>query len=282
MSASLEQRIATALADPELGSESLARLIAEVEEAAQQADAAAAKARSDALDPAVVIDAAKVGAEVATAELRRDRLNAALPKLREAHQQAGERDYALAWWADFEATQGELNALAAELAKVYPDCVQRLVGILERIPAMNARVDRVNLRAPGGVGDRLESVEQLARGVSGFGPNGLLSLTTELKLPKFTFGDDGDRYQYAWPPPQPSLAAQMAGLIAAPQGGVYGPDWHEKIKERDRQIVAEAERAAAESEARQREREKREKAEIEALRESERQRVLAAMHPGAR
>ena len=56
-----------------------------------------------------------------------------------------------------------------------------------------------------------------------------------------------------------------AGGIAAPRGRVYGPDWPEKIKERNRQIVAEAERAAAESEARQREREKREKAEIEAL-----------------
>jgi hypothetical protein len=60
-------------------------------------------------------------------------------------------------------------------------------------------------------------------------------------------------------------------------GGVYGPDWHTKIDERNRQLVAKAERAAAESEARQRE---REKAELEALRESERQRVLAAMRPG--
>jgi hypothetical protein len=53
--------------------------------------------------------------------------------------------------------------------------------------------------------------------------------------------------------------------------GVYGPDWHERIKERNRQVVIEAEKAAAEAEARQRERKKREQAEIEAAKERDRQ-----------
>jgi hypothetical protein len=88
-------------------------------------------------------------------------------------------------------------------------------------------------------------------------------------------------YQYSWPPPPPSFVAQFVTAGGFPvSGGVYGPDWHTKIDERNRQLVAKAERGAAESEARQREREKREKAELEALRESERQRVLAAMRPG--
>ena len=46
------------------------------------------------LDPATVIDAAKVGASVATAELTRDRLRAALPRLQERLKQAREREYA--------------------------------------------------------------------------------------------------------------------------------------------------------------------------------------------
>ena len=50
------------------------------------------------------------------------------------------------------------------------------------------------------------------------------------------------------------------GGIPVPMGGVYGPDWHEKLVKRDRQIVAETERAAAEFEARRREREKRDRA----------------------
>jgi hypothetical protein len=272
---SLEQRIAAALAESEPSSEPLVKLIAEVETAAQQADAVAAKARADALDPTVVVDAEKVGVQVVSAELTRDRMKAALPKLRDALQQACGREYEAAWRADFEATEVELDALAAELAEFYPDFVRRSVDILGQIPAMNARIARINHNAPPGVRDRLRYVEQAARGVDGFGVNGLLSLMTELKLPKFTFDDGGDRYQYAWPPPQPSLAAQMAGVIAAPQGGIYGPDWHEKIKERNRQIVAEAERAAAESEARQRERERRERAEIEAAKERDRQALRA-------
>jgi|RhiMetdeSRZDD1v2_1073273.scaffolds.fasta_scaffold212796_2 hypothetical protein len=102
-----------------------------------------------------------------------------------------------------------------------------------------------------------------ARGVAGFGPNGLLSLMSDMRLPKFRFEGD-DRYQFSWPPPQPSLAAQIvqAGGFAVPLGGVFGPDWHEKLVERDRQIVAEVKRAEAEAEARQREREKRELEEI--------------------
>ena len=81
---SLEERIATALTATDITSSDLAALIAEVEAAAQAADENAAKARAAALDPAVVIDTAKVGAAVLTAELTRDRLQAALPRLRDA------------------------------------------------------------------------------------------------------------------------------------------------------------------------------------------------------
>jgi len=269
MSASLEQRVAAALAEPAPSSESLVQLIAEVEAAAQQAEAAAAKARERALDPAVVVDVAKVGAELASAELRRDRMRAALPKLREQLEVSRAREYEAAWLEDFKRVEGEVDALAAELTEAYTQTVARLTDILERIPALDAQVAHVNSHAPPGVRDRLLGVERTARDVDGFGPNGLAELRTELKLPKFK--SDGDRYQFAWPPPQPPLAAQMARAGGLAVSGVWGPDWHEKIKERDRQIVAEIERAAAESEAREREREKRAKAEIEALKERDRQ-----------
>ena len=92
---SLEEHIATALTATDITSSDLAALIAEVEAAAQAADENAAKARAAALDPAVVIDTAKVGAAVVTAELTRDRLQAALPRLRtrytEVRQPGGRR-----------------------------------------------------------------------------------------------------------------------------------------------------------------------------------------------
>ena len=64
----LEQRIAAALTSTDITSRDLAALIAEVEAAAAAADEDAIKAREEALDPAVVVDVAKVGAAVATAD----------------------------------------------------------------------------------------------------------------------------------------------------------------------------------------------------------------------
>jgi hypothetical protein len=61
------------------------------------------------------------------------------------------------------------------------------------------------------------------------------------------------------------VAAQVArGGIAVPMGGVFGPDWHEKLGQRDAELRAQLNQAAEEAAARQREREKREAAEAEA------------------
>jgi len=211
-------------------------------------------------------------AKVTTAELTRDRMKAALPKLRDALQQASAREYEISWRRHYEATEGELDTLAAELAEVYPDCVERLVSILGRIPALNARVAHINHHAPRGVGDRLQYVEQAARGVDGFAPSGwphgLFSLMSDLKLPRWKFDDDGDRYQYAWPPPQPSLAAQMAS--AQMPRSIAGPDWHSLIDERDRQRREESERLSAFYEKQEREAEKRREAELREAREAHR------------
>jgi hypothetical protein len=87
----IEQRIAAALTANDIISADLAALIAEVEGAAQAADENATRAREEALDPAVVVDTAKVGAAVATATLSRDRLQAALPRLQEGAAQGGTR-----------------------------------------------------------------------------------------------------------------------------------------------------------------------------------------------
>jgi len=153
--------------------------------------------------------------------------------------------------------------LASELAETYPECVRRLVGILTRIPALDAQVAHVNGHAPPGVRARLQKVEQTARGVDGFGPNGLLSLMSDMMLPKFRF-EGGDRYQFFWPPPQPSLIAQMvqAGGLAVPQGGVFGPDWHDALDERDRRRREESERLSEFYEKREREAEERREAEL--------------------
>jgi hypothetical protein len=129
------------------------------------------------------------------------------------------------------------------------------IALLDRQRRAAGDVEHVNGYAPSSHA-RLRGVEQTARDVDGFGINGLAELRTELKLPKFK--SDGDRYQFAWPPPQPSLAAQMAS--APVPRGIPGPDWHSPIDERDCQRRAEGERLSAFYEKREREAEERREA----------------------
>jgi hypothetical protein len=195
--------------------------------------------------------------------------------LQQQLKQAREREYTAAWREDFERVEGKRDELAAEVREVYPSIVERLLDLLARIPAIDQEVSRINGSAPPGVPARLRPVEQKARGVNYFGvsgawqSNGLLALATDLKLPKFE--DDGNSYQCAWPPRQPTIVEQMdaAGGFAVPSSPVGV--WHEQLAERDRRVLADNRRQIAEAEQRQREFEKQKAAEIEAAKERDRQ-----------
>ena len=146
-------------------SDDLAALITEVEAAAQEADETATKTREEALDPTTVIDAAKVGAAVATAELTRDRLRAALPRLQEQLKQAREREYAECWLNDYAAVKARRDAAAEQLRERYPTIVDELVALMADIAATDKEVDRINVAAPYGDYPRLRGVELTARGL---------------------------------------------------------------------------------------------------------------------
>jgi hypothetical protein len=269
----LEQRIVVALRDS-IKSGAVAELIQEVEAAAQAAAEDATKVREQALDPAVVVDTTKVATAVATAMLTRDRLQAALPHLHARHEQLQAKEYEARWYAELEEVEAKRDALVEEL-RVYPTMVAKLVNILSRIPAIDAEVSRINGSAPSGVKDRLLKVEQQARGVEGFGvsgawdPRGLLALAADLKLPKFE--EDGNRYQYSWPPPQPNLALQYLATMPPDPFLVHEAAAGTYIAERNRRVLEDNRRQIAEAEQRQREFEKQKAAEAEAAKERERQ-----------
>jgi hypothetical protein len=264
---SLEQRIAVALRD-DIKSDAVAALIQEVGAAAQAADENATKVRDQALDPAVAVDTTKVATAVATAMLTRDRLQAALPHLHARHEQLQAKEYEARWYAELEEVEAKRDALVEEL-RVYPAMVAKLVNILSRIPAIDAEVSRINCSAPPGVKGRLLGVEQQARDVKGFDvsgawdPRGLLSLAADLKLPKFE--EDGNRYQYAWPPRQPTLAE----TLVFPASWFIPVDPQAEADERERRAREDNDRMKEFYQNQQREREKREAAE--AAKERDRQ-----------
>ena len=159
----LEQRIAAALTSTDITSSDLAALIAEVEAAAQAADEDATKAREQALDPAVVVDVANVGAAVATATLARDRLQAALPRLQERLKQVREQEDLAAWKADAEKLEVRRIAKMTEFADFYPPMYERIVDHLYSMRALDREIDDLNRRRPNGSCVRLNTAHRLSR-----------------------------------------------------------------------------------------------------------------------
>ena len=244
----LEQRIAVALSDS-IKSDAVAALITAVEAAAQAAAEDATKAREQALDPAVVVDTAKVGAAVATAELTRDRLQAALPRLRARYTQVREQEDLAAWKAEAEELEPRGVALLDGFAEFYPEMAKRIAGHLDDMRAFDKQVDDLNRRRPNDVPALSRSTPALAK---------------DLRIPSpYTTGE------LWWPPPQPNLALQYLAnmppdpfIISEAAKGTY-------IKERDRRVLEDNRRQIAEAEQRQREREQREAAEMAKIKEAD-------------
>jgi hypothetical protein len=267
----LEQKIAAALTAADITAADLAALIQQTEAAITTADKTAEQERAKALDPALSPNPKAAREAMEDAEFARERLKVLLPRLQQRYGEVADAEYEKAWAEDARRVEAMRDAMADELRESYLAAVAKLVDVLSRIPAIDREVDRINGSAPSGISDRLLKVEQKARGVNHFGvsgawqPNGLLALATDLKLPKFE--DDGNSYQYAWPPRQPTMAEQMIFAVPSSPVGV----WHEWLAERDRRALEENRRQIAEAEQRQREFEERQRKELESAKERDRQ-----------
>jgi hypothetical protein len=248
-SLTLEQRIASALTATDITSTDLAALIAEVEAAAQAADENATRTREEALDPGVVVDTAKVGAAVATAELARDRLRAALPRLETRYRETVEAEALAAWRAEADELEPRGVALLDGFAEFYPEMAKRIANHLDDMRAFDKQVDDLNRRRPNGVHALSHSTPALAK---------------ELRIPS-----PYKTSELWWPPPAPNLALQYLAtmppdpfIISEAAKGTY-------IDARNRRVLEDNRRQIAEAEQRQREFEKKKAAE--AAKERDRQ-----------
>ena len=73
-----------------------------------------------ALDPSIEVDTAKVGAAVVAAELTRDRLKAALPRLRARYTEARQREDETKWNAEAVELRVRRDAMVKEFATLWP------------------------------------------------------------------------------------------------------------------------------------------------------------------
>ena len=157
-----------------------------------------------------MINTQAVSAAIVDAELKRDRLREALPRLhgRFVKVEAAER-YAT-WVVDYDRVLAQRDAAAQELRAVYAPLVMRLADLLERIEAIDAEVNCVNNAKPmnadaaRGDGRISHGVEIHARGAGRYNET---ILTRDLRLPNWVPADG-----LAWPPYRPALPFKLSEL----------------------------------------------------------------------
>ena len=216
----LEQRIASALADDSITSTALAELITEVEIAIVAADKAAEEEREKALDPLASPDAAKAHEAIQMVEFSRDRLRKALPRLQQRFREARSEEEYARWVVDYEEVKTMRDALVEELRETYPAIEEKLTYLLLRIETCDREAKRVNSEKPfdakeaNGDGRWLLETELVARGLDHFRMHDL-QIMRDLKLPQFEAGG-----QLAWPPHRPVDWSSVVPVARHP-----GADW---------------------------------------------------------
>ena len=220
MSATLEQRIAAALADNNIDSSALATLIAETEAATADADKAAIQAREQALDPITSPDPTKARAAMEAAAFTRDRLRTVLPRLQQHFKEVSSQEEYTRWVAGYEAIKIKRDAAAAELRTIYPEFASKLVDLLLRIEVVDREVERVRSAKPfdakkaNGDGRWLLETELTARGLDHFSTYDL-KIMKDIKLPSFS-----EPTKLAWPPHRPIDWSVVTPVFRHP-----GADW---------------------------------------------------------
>jgi hypothetical protein len=223
MSATLEQRIAAALADNKIDSSALATLIAETDAAVTDADQEAITAREQALDPIASPDPTKARAAMESAVFTRDRLRTVLPRLQTKCTKAQRNEAHAKWVIEYEQVKVKRDAAAEKLRTKYPEAVATLAELLLDIEVIDREVTRVNdaklpFLTDGSPYDaryaQLKSVELDARGLDHFGVYDL-KIMQDLKLPSFS-----EPTKLAWPPYRPVDWSSVVPVFRHP-----GADW---------------------------------------------------------
>src|SRR4051812_21112174 len=164
----LDQRIVAAFTDGAMSND-VAELIAEAKASAVLSEEAAERARTKALDPALS------ATDVAAARRSMEDGGFACARMQEAVVRLGERLLEVRRQEEqarrrtaYDAALAERDALAAELAEVYPVLAGRLADLAARIAANDAVIERINLKSLPDGAKWLDGTELLARGLRGF------------------------------------------------------------------------------------------------------------------
>jgi hypothetical protein len=164
----------------------VSRLVAEVEKALASAKIEAEKPRRDALDPQLSKAGQRNARELAgDAEFHRDRLQAALEKLRLRLVELKDQEEDAKRRVAYDKAAAERDAVAEELRSVYPEVAERLVALFSRLQQSNYELGQINEKLPKGAA-RLELAEFVAKGIVGKNMFGQAVSVTTCVLPPWT------------------------------------------------------------------------------------------------
>jgi hypothetical protein len=241
----IEQKISSALANPNIGSTGLTELITEVAEAADAAEKSAAAEKEKALDLVSSPDIDKAHETLIAAELTRDRLKTILPKLRNRLAEALATEQYARWQVDYQRVEKMRDQTAEKFAHQYPELLDNLVALFHEAEEVDKECARVNSSAPRGDHRRLDCVELTARGLNKF-THSQPSIAAAIQLPEWEQSST-----LAWPPPQPSFAATYAASMKPSFDPRFSADWWKVLEQDNAERAAITERRIAEAEAEQ-------------------------------
>jgi hypothetical protein len=234
----LEQRIVSILAHANAGSEAIMELVAEVEDAVTLADLNIEAERAKAIDLVQNPDPREAHERVVVAELIRDRLHAAIPRLRDRLSAALRKEAHERWLSDFSRVRQALSD-AASLFRDYRQHAEAIVRMFALAEQVDKEVSRINGTAPGGEHRRLRFVELEARDLEHFSrDNPSLASTVELR-------DWDNSGKTLWPR---SSSGSFAAMAVSGMTVLHpGVDWstaevreqRRKESEREQRCIAE-------------------------------------------
>jgi hypothetical protein len=193
----LDARIAAAFAN-DAKSNDVAALIKDSEHAAASASDLAEQARNHALDPVLSGAELKDAREcMDDAAFKRDRLQAALGKLRERRAELKDQEENARRQVAYDKAKAVRDGLAKELADLYPAFAQKLAELLGRVVINDRELDYINNQALPQGAERLLVAELKARGLAGWVVNSTEAprIADQLHLPPWQ-----PRSEYLWPP----------------------------------------------------------------------------------
>ena len=223
----IEEQITNAMIT-ETSSAEVLTLLEKLEASIEQHDRAAAAAHDSAMK--LTSDPDESEKVWRSAELKRDRLKGALPRLEARYGALKDAEELGAWRLRYFAVKSDCTALAKEFHERIPKLFGEIVDLFERMGEVDRSINQINSTAPDGAHERLLSTELTARNRQGLGGSKSIVATTQLP-------DLSDPNKLLWPPPKPNVAAAMSFVPAFDKK--YSPRWweaNEEIDQRRRQL----------------------------------------------